>query len=394
MTDQLRHNAQDPPQPIAGGIEDDDGMSLAQRRPHRLNRRMPLHFRDMVPEPLMPLPPSGVTSTVQPMSMPTPASDSAPRPAPVSGPPSTSVMEGLIDSVPSSIRHIFRTQNNKFGLYRVYYAESIPSHDPDDPFSIANECVDGNAPEERCPGVLENPFHLYPNENSMRLGDWYWNQGAQKSKESFRELLAIVGSECFHPGEVAKTNWQAVDKTLGQNQFDIQPDSGDWLDEDDGWRRTAVPISVPFHSRFQEPGPKIYHIRNFYHRSLTSIIRERLSDPSYSSHFHCEPYELHWHPPHKEHDVRVYGELYTSGAFIEAHQQLQGSPPEPGCDLPRVVAGIMFWSDSTHLTSFGHAKLWPLYLYFGNESKYRWCQPSCHLCCHAVYFQTASIHLS
>jgi hypothetical protein len=48
----------------------------------------------------------------------------------------------------------------------------------------------------------------------------------------------------------------------------------------------------------------------------------------------------------------------------------------------------MFWSDATQLTSFGNAKLWPLYMYFGNESKYCRCKPTNHLCEHVAYFQT------
>ncbi|KAG1857827.1 hypothetical protein F4604DRAFT_1931350 [Suillus subluteus] len=47
----------------------------------------------------------------------------------------------------------------------------------------------------------------------------------------------------------------------------------------------------------------------------------------------------------------------------------------------------MFWSDSTHLTTFGNAKLWPLYMYFGNESKYHCCKPTCNLSNHVAYFQ-------
>ena len=184
----------------------------------------------------MPLPPD-VTSTVQHAPMATPTSVSAP--APSSSPPSTSVTEGsVVNSIFSSICRIFRTQKNKFSLYRAYHTESIPSHDPNDPFSIANECIDANtsAKQHFCISELESPFYPYLNENSMWLGDWDWNQGAQKSKESFRELLGIVGDEGFHPEEVAKTNWQAMDRALGQNQFDNQLDVGDWLDEDDGWR--------------------------------------------------------------------------------------------------------------------------------------------------------------
>jgi len=104
----------------------------------------------------------------------------------------------------------------------------------------------------------------------------------------------------------------------------------------------AVPVLVPFHSHCQEPGPQIYHIEDFYDHSLMSIICKRISNPSYSSQFHYEPYELHWHPPHKKHDMQVYKELYNSEAFIKAHQQLQESPPKPGCDLPRSSLALCF----------------------------------------------------
>ncbi|RXW21632.1 hypothetical protein EST38_g4229 [Candolleomyces aberdarensis] len=50
----------------------------------------------------------------------------------------------------------------------------------------------------------------------------------------------------------------------------------------------------------------------------------------------------------------------------------------------------MLASDSTHLTSFGDAQLWPCYLFFGNESKYRRCQPSQHLCHQIAYFEKLS----
>ena len=63
----------------------------------------------------------------------------------------------------------------------------------------------------------------------------------------------------------------------------------------------------------------------------------------------------------------------SSEAFIEAHRDLQDSP---GCHLPRIIVGLMFASDGTHLTAFSNAKLWPLYLAIGNESKYRRSKPS------------------
>lgn len=36
-------------------------------------------------------------------------------------------------------------------------------------------------------------FYPYPNQMSFNIGHWYWNSGIQKSQESFKELLDIVG---------------------------------------------------------------------------------------------------------------------------------------------------------------------------------------------------------
>ena len=105
-------------------------------------------------------------------------------------------------------------------------------------------------------------------------------------------------------------------------------------------------------------------------------------------HFHLEPYELRWRRkdmPEKE-SIRVHGELYGSPAFLEAHEEVQSSAWEPGYTLSHVIVGLMFGSDSTLLTSFGNASLWPCYMYFGNESKYRRCKPNCNLCNHIAYF--------
>ncbi|KAF8833027.1 hypothetical protein BDN67DRAFT_917744, partial [Paxillus ammoniavirescens] len=125
-----------------------------------------------------------------------------------------------------------------------------------------------------------------------------------------------------------------------------------------------------------------------------SIIHEKVTDTRNHQFFHFEPYEFRWHPRHKTTSVNVYGELFVSRAFLEEHQRLQYSPGEPDCDLPRSIITLMYWSDATHLTSFGKAKLWPLYVYFGNESKYLRGQPSRHLCAHAAYFPPASIIIS
>ena len=145
-----------------------------------------------------------------------------------------------------------------------------------------------------------------------------------------------------------------------------------------------VTLTIPFHKRAANPGNKTFNAKNFYHRSIIAILCKRLARAD-SHHFHYEPYELYWEPHHDKESIHVYGELYTSREFNHIYQELQNSPPEPRCGLPRVVMGLMFSSDTTHLMQFGDVTLWPIYLFFGNDSKYQRCKPTS---CHSPYFRS------
>ena len=83
--------------------------------------------------------------------------------------------------------------------------------------------------------------------------------------------------------------------------------------------------------------------------------------------------------------------MYTSPAFLDAYREVQNAPNEPGCNLEKVVIGMMFASDQMLLTTFRDAKLWPGYLYWANDSKYCRCQPSLCSCEHIVYFRAVSL---
>jgi hypothetical protein len=284
---------------------------------------------------------------------------------------------------------------NIFGLFRRYHSVKPPSHDPEEHVDLQG-IYDGSALILGNTADLtgsRNIFSPYPNRNSFLLGDWQWNYGNQKSQDSFSRLVQIVGSPDFNPDDVRHTHWPKIDAQLASNPFDssvIETDETEWVD-DAGWLKNTIKISVPFHNRAKNPGTKDYTVGELYHRSLLSLLREKLSNPQDNLQFHYEPFKLWWKSPIIPNtETRVHGELYTSPTFVDAHREVQGLPAEPGCNLPRVVAAMMFWSDATHLTAFGNAKLWPLYMCFGNESKYRRCKPVCHLFNHVAYFQTVS----
>jgi hypothetical protein len=350
-----------------------------ERKPwkNRTNRRLPRRLRDLIPQALPFLPPHQL----------------APIPPTQAG-ANADVSAGEVPALPSSpprpmshtVSRILTTVRNSFGLFRRYEASEPPDHDPeenitlDDLSDIANEAGSPAAPS----------FYPYPNRSSFRLGYWYWNGGPQKSQDSFKALVDIIADSDFKPDDIKHTRWDFVNRQLAS-----EDDNRDWLDEDAGWMTTPVSINVPYQSRrgvVSDPGagPREFTIPSFHHRNLISVIREKLAHPTDAAHFHYEPYELHWQPADRLPSVRTYGELYTSPAFLEAHQDLQRSPPEPECTHPRVIVALMFASDVTHLTAVGDSKIWPLYMFFGNESKYRRSKPSCNSCHHVAYFEKVS----
>lgn len=351
-----------------------DGSSLAERRTRRLNRQLPKRYRDDLPQPLTSLPPVEPHRSLSAETLQTSSQDPT---------ASTSLSK-------QPILKVIRTACNFFGLSRRYFSDRVPSHDPEEILALNDRSDTRSGVHDSPLSGQMNPtaaiFYPYPNENSLLLGEWYWNHGHQKSQHSFKELLDIVGNPQFRPEDVHNTDWKKIDGTLAQSDF--EGEGAEWLDDNAGWLKTPITLSVPFHSRAKTPGVHDFFVGDFYHRSLTAVIREKLTNPNDHANFHYDPFELIWNfnPGSEEPDVRVHCELYNSPAFLDAHRELQESPREPGCDLPRVVIGMMLASDVTHLTSFGTAKLWPGYLFFGNDSKYRRCKPSCHLCSHIAYF--------
>ena len=354
----------------------DDNVSLAERCTRRLNRRLPERFQDNLLQPLTSLPPDVTQS----------------HPSSTSDPPSASSSISPSPTNQNPVLKFFRSTCNFFGLSRQYYSESLPSHDPEENLELVDRS-DALHPVDSpgdIPASSTELYYPYPNKTSLLLGEWYWNNGYQKSQQSFKDLLGIVGDPQFRPEDVQRTNWAKIDKVLAENKLDGGKEA-EWMDDDAGWTTKPITIAVPFHGRAKSPGVHHFHVGDFHYRPLVSVIREKLSNKRDHSHFHYEPFELLWTPFPGSEDVRVHGELYNSPAFLDAHRELQESPKEPGCDLPRVILAMMFSSDATHLTSFGTAKLWPCYLFFGNESKYRRCKPTCHLCEHVAYFQSVTL---
>ncbi|KAG1824260.1 hypothetical protein EV424DRAFT_1346029 [Suillus variegatus] len=134
----------------------------------------------------------------------------------------------------------FRTSRNIFGLVHQFFSSAPPSHDPEEAITLQDiSFIPTLTPED--PDTVAVPhdssFDPYPNEASFKLGHWYWNGSVQKSQQSFKELIDIVGRPDYDPNDVRHTNWDKINSQLGASVGD---EGEEWEDEDAGWQKTQL----------------------------------------------------------------------------------------------------------------------------------------------------------
>jgi len=311
-------------------------------RPKR-NYRLPARYEDVNPEPLPPL------------------NEEEEQPT------------AIIPRLRLIVRNRLRTATNSFGLLREYLYQ--PSFDPDSFVPDKDLHQVGGADPVPMPSPPPAPVHR--NESVEMIMNWKDSGAPTKSDAEVNRLVKDVlldpkfKLEDLRGFSVARENQQS----------DAAEKNSPFLDS---FQTADINIEVPSGVKGVPPGT--FTIPGLLYRKLTAIIRAAFSSPL-ASHFHFSPFKSFHKSPSGE-EERVFSELYNSDVFIEEHDNVQRAPlppNEPDCKREKVVAALMFWSDSTHLANFGTAKLWPIYLLFGNVSKYIRGQPNSGACQHVAY---------
>lgn len=303
-------------------------------------------------------------------------------PAPIPDVPP--VVAPIIPRVILHVRDLMRTGLNRFGLLREYLHR--PSYDPDSsvpPEELANYAH----PEPVLPKHDNQPLPPpwpFKNMSTYLILEWMGTGSTQKSVGEVDRLVKdVIRHQDFNIQDLADFSVRRGNKTLDMSDHGgtSTPFSGD------AWIESKVDISIP--SGMKDVGPKTYSITGLHHRSLVPVMKAAITD-STARRFHFSPFKRIWFSPTGA-EIRCFDEAYTSDAFLETHDKLQKQRNEPGCTCEKVVLGLMFWSDSTHLANFGTAKVWPVYLYFANLSKYIRCKPNSAASHHIAYIPSVSI---
>lgn len=296
----------------------------------------------------------------------------------------------------------FQTLPDKFGVYRVY-PDGRPSYTPDELYTISDSVGSSNISTDE-PGTSASRSWFSPfgpsleavtgivaqsapfaNMSTLHLMSWFYSTSNTKSHAELDRLVnEVILSPDFSPAELvgfrAAKEANLMDKYLASGAQRAQTSNS----ARDQWLETSVFISLPCDGvkhASEAVAPK-FEVKGLYHRRIVEVVRSALAEPA-AQKFHLFPFREYWKPSPDEPPERIYSEAFTADYFLGQHEKILHTDPQKK-RIP-VVIGMMIWSDSTHLASFGTASLWPVYLYFGNQSKYARAKPSEFAAHHLAY---------
>ncbi|KAJ3551292.1 hypothetical protein NM688_g4788 [Phlebia brevispora] len=395
-------------------------------------RRRPRVFDDFVPHSLSTLP-----ATLRP-SKPISAAPLSGEELQVPDAFPASTMASTEQAVSDSCHYTY-SKPDETGLYRCY--RNVPSRDPEASVSLDELCEGPTFAVSRAQAApwwsvfgrtrqslksaVENVFAPFLNATTFQLMSWFYSGSSVKSLGELDRLVHDV----LLADDFNVTHLHGFSAARESQRLD------DWVDEDDdvrghnaapfsagdGWHSSSVKIRVPCEGvkhRTEDDAPE-FEVPGVYFRRFVDVIRSTFQSAA-ALNFHLVPFRLFATPPtmrqpdapglhfdtpplrtapdaslepkeiefpHGEAE-RVYTELYNSEEANREYERIQEAQAKANVTQPQletVIAFIMLWSDSTHLAQFGNASLWPLYAYFGGQSKYVRCKPSEFAAHHMAY---------
>ncbi|KXN84188.1 hypothetical protein AN958_12892 [Leucoagaricus sp. SymC.cos] len=293
------------------------------------------------------------------------------------------------------------TAPNNFGLFRQY--TQFPQVDPEDACTLDDYCNSPNLATNPDPqpwpwwaGMVsvaaraKEFYEPFLNATVYCLMSWFYGASGKSLDDLDKLVHDILLSPDYDLEHLknfsAKQEGHRMDAATGMAKD--SKSTTDFLGGTSGWKEGSVKLKVPVKGqayRDEDQAP-IYTVGGIYYRSIIDIIKAAFAKPAAAS-FHYIPYKLFWNHAPNAPPEHVITELYNSDAFLEEHTKLEQQHGSSGSP-ENAIAAIMLWSDSTHLANFSNAALWPIYCYFGNQSKYDRARPTSFAAHHLAYIPT------
>lgn len=276
------------------------------------------------------------------------------------------------------------THADRFGVYRVYprkpLAENPQSSSNHQPGTLATP------PGPDSPDTQSTPYyHPFSNPLAAAMMLAHHSGGsstlsAQRTNETAR-ILASMSAEATL-SDLANFNTR-----VENGKLDAYITSASFQDED-GWQESLVRIRLPLDKKkmLESEAPE-FEIGGVFHRDIIDVISSVYKSDVVQS-FNHVPFKEYWKPSEDAQPERLYGEVFSSQAMLDADDEIYKFCLENDLDsqgLEAIVVPLLLYSDSTHLSSFGTASAWPVYLFIGSQSKYIRAMPTSSASHHIAY---------
>ncbi|XP_006456998.1 hypothetical protein AGABI2DRAFT_47183, partial [Agaricus bisporus var. bisporus H97] len=230
------------------------------------------------------------------------------------------------------------------------------------------------------------------NSSIFRLMHWFYSSGSKTLADLERLVYKVLLAPDFKVSDFlnfsASHEQNLFDKFISSEPTSHQRNPTEARTTDlpfstsDIWYESTVNVPLPSTRSVHMPEMDAPTIEvKFHHRKLVEVIKSGFQD-RITSQFHWKGFKQFWKPSENEPAERVYGEAFTSNKFLNFEDKIE---PVRGCTLETVVVPLFIYSDGTLLANFGTASLWPIYLWFGNLSKYVRSKPSAYSAHHLAY---------
>ena len=304
------------------------------------------------------------------------------------------------------LQHL-QTEPDDFGLFRIYPIH--PTMVPDANSNLDEVCDApgfetfetpssrrwwarfGSIATTTAKKISNNLFAPFKNSTIFRLMNWYHSGSGEMSISQLNSLVKDV----INHSDFQKEHLNNFSAKRELERLDDEEDTSYPFSNENVWKVSTVAIPLPAEGvkHASENNAPILEVPGVHHRSLVEAITTAFQDET-AKKFHYVPHHLYWKPTPESEPERVITELFNSDAFIGDYKELlMRPPPSSGSHVETAIAAMMVWSDSTHLAEFGTASLWPIYLFFGNQSKYSRARPSDFAAHHIAYIPSVCILL-
>jgi len=262
--------------------------------------------------------------------------------------------------------------------------ESV-SHPSPNPFRIFQVSAAPTAITQDGQVLNANTPHKHPFKNDSifeLLKELHLNPSS-KTTDGMDAIGRLISSGKVKADELAgfhaRTELQRLDSFANKSMIAGGP-----------WKTGSVKVKMPRMRVSKQPfsaeaDAPDFEITGIHYRSLVDIITSKIQETPSNSFLHT-PFTEWWCPPGGATPTRIYGEAYSSDVAIKLFEEIKDVPPPPNNpDIENALVLLMLGSDATHLASFGTASLWPVYVFFGNQSKYSASKPSECAAYHLAY---------